>query len=468
MRRRWLLRRPKSETMVVNGTGIRGMSDEVTSRFTRNRGATLNRKETGMRQLIPKGGTKSRFRALSAIALLAAGATLLAYIGQSQATDNFELVPTIAFSSVRNPPDCLASFPGNSQVAVGEIYLMGPNPTNPDEPGPVQQLTDNDNCTHGDAFATLSGDGKKIVFDSNRLRSDTDPLNTSDLFVMDVDGSNQKWLIRGSSASWSPALAMNSHGAPQSRQIVFHASASGMEGPIRPDPGAPTFDSDLFLLNVDDCLQYLYVQFKTNCRDLATDITKDLPPAIYEDADWSPDGTKIVFTSHPTPLSFCGTADCNYPDTEIYTINADGTGLRQLTHNNDYEERAPAWSPDGSQIAFMCRIGPVNPMNGQATFEICVIDSSGDAMGTIRLTRNAVLDATPSWSPDGTQIVFHRPPAPFQLWVVKADTICPPSGMCDCADGECEMQLTTNTPGNTPVINAFPHWGVLRVRVPKK
>jgi TolB protein len=244
---------------------------------------------------------------------------------------------------------------------------MNPDPTN------VQRLTDNDNCTHGDLFATLSGDGKKIVFDSNRLRSFTDPLNTSDLFVMEVDGSNQKWLIRGSSASWSPALAMNSHGAPESRQIVFHASASGTSLPIRPDPGAPTFDSDLFLLNVDDCLQYLYVQFKVNCRDLATDITKDLepdpslapnyndgqfsppnPPAIHEDADWSPDGTKIVFTSHRSYPS-CTNSDCNYPDTEIYTINADGTGLTQLTHN-DYEERAPAWSPDGSQIAFMCRI----------------------------------------------------------------------------------------------------------------
>src|SRR5262249_16081137 len=146
----------------------------------------------------------------------------------------------------------------------------------------------------------------KIVFDSNRLRSGDDPLNTSDLFVMEVDGSNQKWLIRGSSANWSPALAMNSHGAPQSRQIVFHASASGtrpLDLPIRSDPGAPSFDSDLFVLNVDDCLQYL--QFKTNCRDLATNITKDLPPepnlapkynppAIHEDADWSPDGNKIV------------------------------------------------------------------------------------------------------------------------------------------------------------------------------
>jgi WD40-like Beta Propeller Repeat len=121
----------------------------------------------------------------------------------------------------------------------------------------------------------------------------------------------------------------------------------------------------------------------------------------------------------------------------------------------------------------MCRIGPV--AQGQATFEICVIDASGDENGTIRLTKNNVLDATPSWSPDGTQIVFHKnqPPnrPPFQLWVVKADTTCPLSGIgsCTCqdpypgADGPCEMQLT-----NTPGVNVFAHWGVLRVHVPKK
>src|SRR5215467_11655649 len=118
----------------------------------------------------------------------------------------------------------------------------------------------------------------------------------------------------------------------------------------------------------------------------------------------------------------------------------------------------------------MCRIGPV--AQGLPTFEICVIDASGDAKPTIRLTQNNVLDATPSWSPDGTQIVFHRNPPPFKLRVVKADTTCPLPGMgsCTCPDPypganrPCEMQLT-NTPG---VMNAFAHWGVLRVHVPKK
>ena len=413
---------------------------------------------------------------------------LLAGTGPSQSTNNFELVPTIAFSSVRNAPDCLAAIPVGNQPSVGEIYLMSPDGTN------VRQLTGNDNCTHGDAFAALSGDTKKIVFD--RFQLATDPQNPSNqflisnLFLMEADGTNQQPLIRGSSASWSPAVTEKNQGAPESRQIVFHASASGTSLPIRPDPGAPTFDSDLFVLNVDDCLQYLSVQPGANCRDLATDITKDLQPdpsmapnynngqfsppaapAIEEDANWSPDGTKIVFTSHPAVSAFCTpSGTCNYPDTEIYTVNPDGTGLTQLTHNN-YEERAPAWSPDGLHIVYMCRIGPPNKQTGLPTFEICVVDANGDGDGIKRLTWNGVLDATPAWSPDGTQIVFHRNPPPFQLWVVKADTSCvqnpDQSISCSCpsgtypTSGKCEMQLT-NTTG---IMNGFPDWGEVRMHV---
>jgi Tol biopolymer transport system component len=410
-------------------------------------------------------------------AVVVATATPLAGVGYGQATRNFELVPTIAFSNAGNNP-CVAAIPAMKQPSVGEIYLMGLD-------GTARQLTDNNDCTHFDLFANLSGDGKKVVFDSNRLRSATDPLNTSDLFVMEADGSNQQFLIRGSSASWSPALS-NGQGTPISRQIVFHASASGTGLPITTQPGAPALDNDLFVLNVDDCLQYLSLALGTNCRDLATNITKDLepndsapdyndgqvsppnPPAIEEDADWSPDGSKIIFTSHGVNPVCVSPGVCIYPDTQIYTINADGTGLTQLTHPDPnlglYEKRAAAWSADGSHIAYMCAIGPLTAQ-GIASFEICVIPVSGDGDGTqyTRLTWNSVLDASPSWSPDGSQIVIHKNPPPYQLWVVRADTVCT-NGSCTCPDkypnGKCETQLT-NTPG---IMNGYPHWGELRVR----
>jgi TolB protein len=405
-------------------------------------------------------GGYMQYRAKMAFAFLVIGMLQFASPGKGQSPDRFTLVPTIAFSSTRDSP-CIP--PPGMQPAVAEIYLMR------SVDGNVQRLTDNANCTHYDLFAALSPDGKKIVFDSNRLRLSTDPLNTSDLFLMEPDGSNQVWLIRGSSASWSPATG---------KQLMFHASASGNQLPIRLDPGAPAFDSDLFVVDVDDCVRV------ANCRDLAKNMTRNLepdpsmapsynggqltptsPPAIDEDGDWSPDGSKIVFTSHPI-YPYCATAGtCNYPDTEIYVVNSDGTGLKQLTHNS-YEERAPAWSPDGSRILYLCRIGALSPQ-GVASFEMCIMGADGDRDGTARLTWNTILDATASWSPDGAQIVFHRNPPPFQLWLIKPDTICI-DGNCDCpekyANGKCEIQLT-NTPG---LMNAFPRWGLLRTQVPKQ
>src|SRR5215470_2608601 len=119
----------------------------------------------------------------------------------------FALESTIAFTSTRD------------DLTTAEIYLMSPDGSN------VRRLTEN---TSDNAFAALSPDGKKIVFDSNRNRAEGEPLNTSDLFVMNTDGSEQMFLTRGSSATWSPDI----------KNIAFHASASGLGLPIKPDLGA--------------------------------------------------------------------------------------------------------------------------------------------------------------------------------------------------------------------------------------
>jgi hypothetical protein len=111
----------------------------------------------------------------------------------------FELVSKIAITSTRDNP--------TEPLLGAEIYLINPDGTDP------QRLTDN--FPYGDSFPTLSPDGKKIAFDSNRLTADSGTLNISDLFVMDADGTNQELLTRGSSATWSP----------NSNFIAFHASA---------------------------------------------------------------------------------------------------------------------------------------------------------------------------------------------------------------------------------------------------
>jgi len=321
---------------------------------------------------------------------------LLQATSQSQAASQFELVSTIAFSSTRDT--------GRLQ-----IYLIDPDGTN------VRQLTE----IEDNAFAALSPDGKKIVFDSNRLRLPTEPLNTSDLFLMNTDGTEQTYLMRGSSTTWSP----------DSKNIAYHASASGEGLPIKPDPGAATSDSDIFVANVDDLLASVAG---------SQNITNNGSDAIDDDPDWSPDGTKIAFTSHPPSDN-----PINPIHAEIYVINPDGTGLTRLTFNN-YEERAPSWSPDGSRIVFMARVGT----HGGNGFEICVMNADGTNF--VQLTDNAVFEGTPTFSPDGQKIVWGRDVGAGQgqeLFLMNAD-------------GTNQMQLT-----DTVGTNVFPNWGELRVHI---
>jgi TolB protein len=296
----------------------------------------------------------------------------------------FPLISTIAFTSTRANPIPL---PGEFAL---EIYLMDADGTN------VRRLTED---TSAEAFAALSPDGKgKIIFDSNRARLPTEPANTSDLFLMNQFGEDQTYLTRGSGASWSP----DSKGLAYQRS----ASATGLpdnpgQPPTRPgEPGAPTSDSDIFVIdNLGDFQDGLILP-----RNLTNS-----PDRIDEDADWSPLGDKIAYTSKDANNPSC----VNCPTAEIYVRNADGSGTpTQLTFNLE-EERAPAWSPDGTKILYMCRSGGLD-------FDLCAVNADGS--GPVQqLTNDTLQELTPTWSTDGSQIVFHRPvgaPTAFELFRV--------------------------------------------------
>ncbi len=311
---------------------------------------------------------------------------------------------TIAFVSTRHDPAADPAVDAQRAWLAAEIYLMDGDGTNP------RRLTEN---RDSDGFPALSPDGRRIVFDSNRLRAEGEPLNTSDLFVMNADGTGQTSLTRGSSATWSP----------DGRKIAFHASASGTGQPINSLPGAATTDSDIFVMNVDDFLKN---------RTRPKNITNNRA-AIDDDPDWSPRGRQIIFTSH----TVSDNTD-NHVTAEIYVIDADGTRKPTRLTTNVEEERAPSWSPDGRRIVFCCR-------RGGPDFEICVMNADGT--GQVQLTDNTIGDLTPSWSPDGKKIVFHRRVGgrgQFQLILINAD-------------GTGEKQLTF-----PPGLNAFPNWGEVR------
>jgi Tol biopolymer transport system component len=358
------------------------------------------------------------------------GVALLA--GQSQQASQFELVPKIVFSS-RRACNVFTAF---------ELFLMNPDGTN------VQRWTDSEGCTHSDTFAALSPDGKKIVFDSTRLAANIDTA-VPRLFLMGSDGTELTFLTPGSSATWSS----------DSKYVAFGASASYYASnglidyptPIRLQPGAPTKDNDIFVANVDDVIAGAAVPKNITNSDQMID----------EDADWSPDGTKIVFTSDFV-WDEDNTAPYDYPYKEIFVMNADGTGSRQMTFNRS-EERAPAWSPDGSRIAFIGRVGT----RGGNTFEMCVMNADGTNL--VQLTDNDAFEGTMTWSPDGHKIIFQSPGGanPTLFYAIDADTTCdtnkPVTSSCTCSAGvgdACVRKLTTEG------ISLFPHLGQLRVHVP--
>jgi Tol biopolymer transport system component len=84
----------------------------------------------------------------------------------------------------------------------------------------------------------------------------------------------------------------------------------------------------------------------------------------------------------------------------VYAVNADGTGLRQLT-SAAVNDGVPQWSPDGTRVAFL-REQP----NTRGYMQIFVMNSDGT--GVSRLTCPGTRDSRPAWSPDGSLIAFGR------------------------------------------------------------
>jgi len=125
--------------------------------------------------------------------------------------------------------------------------------------------------------------------------------------------------------------------------------------------------------------------------------------ALDESPAWSPDGSRIAFGSNRDGKG------------EIYVMNADGSNVKRLT-NNLSDDYGPKWSPDGRKILF--------DSDRDGNKEVYVMDADG--ANQTRLTNNIATDSATSWSPDSSQIAFasnrdHPNFYNFDIYVMKAD-----------------------------------------------
>ena len=137
-------------------------------------------------------------------------------------------------------------------------------------------------------------------------------------------------------------------------------------------------------------------------------------------ASWSPDGTKILFSSTRYDPSI-GPCLPGFPHehgcpTDIYLMDADGSNVVRLT-DDPASEYQPVWSPDGRRIAFARSLGDPQ-LSHPAIF---TMDPDGTDARQIS-SADGGSDFWPSWSPDGSKLVFAAiRREDWGIWTVNAD-----------------------------------------------
>jgi TolB protein len=232
----------------------------------------------------------------------------------------------------------------STRTGASEVFAM-----NADGKGPATRLT----TSQGeDRPGSFSPDGSKIVFHSTRDNDDFE------VYTMDADGSNETRL------TFRPGQDSNPSWSPDGTRIAFHS--------VR-EPGQP-LNLEIYTMNPDGG----DVRRVTNF------------PGIDGFPQWSPDGSKFVFRRDFGAL---------VADSEIFTINVDGTDPRNLSNNslddpattmgvNESFDDQGIWSPDGTRILFD------SVRSGDR--EVYTMNAS-DGQNVQRLTNDAGFDGRCDW-----------------------------------------------------------------------
>ncbi|MFI6446951.1 TolB family protein [Kitasatospora sp. NPDC050543] len=267
--------------------------------------------------------------------------------------------------------------------------------TLPADGSTIHQLTQPPGLARDD-HPDWSPDATSIVFDR------ATPDSPSRIWSVDAAGSSAHQLPQLCQAGAADCLNEDEREpsySPDGKMIAL----SRQWGTIDPQSNQIQY-SDVFLMNSDG----------TNAQRL-TFLTNDKPYSGHVgNPSWSPDGKRLAF-------EYRTSATANPANgTAIFVINADGTGLQQLTPWDLRAGDRPGWSPDGTRILFTTYpAGPEFTPGGG----IYTVHPDGSTITALTPAPSDIFYGVASFSPDGQSIVYaqSRPGGSADLYTMKAD-----------------------------------------------
>jgi TolB protein len=242
-----------------------------------------------------------------------------------------------------------------------------------------------------DAQSDWSPDGTRIVFRSRH--NNQYEVSIADFSVLDPATGRPRVVelpkapdgTQSSQPAWFPdgsaLLYRRTNGPETTRSDIWAMNLDGSNrhpvAVLAQDQFYPSFSQDrsklLFATVAPPSGRSIQVM------DVATGAVTtlfDYTAQSFESAPaWSPDGRQIAFESNLDG------------DMEIFVMNADGSGVRQLTHNTLWDE-GPAWSPDGTRFAFS---------RGTDDLHLDIWTMNADGSDARQLTTYPGRDESPDW-----------------------------------------------------------------------